>query len=415
MIVLKHKLGLLFYILILNPALLITSEYSASLELTQQENTTYWPTDSWRTSTLQEQDMNVQRIENLASRIADGSSVYSLIIIRNGYIVYEAYRQGKDVDSLMHIFSCTKSFISALVGIALREGLIDSIDDSVLPYFPNWTIENVDERKERLTIRHLLTMTPGLDWNEHNISYSSPDNMVNRMLSCRNPAKYVLDLKMTGEPGLDFVYSTGASQVLSALMREVTGQRPYSYAKDHLFNPLSFSDVSWALVGGDTNLGGSQLYITSRDMARFGYLYLRNGTWINEQIIPYDYLAESRQPLVSTYHGHYYGLHWWVDVAHEYFCALGSQGQGIFVDYTHDLIMVVTGGSDSIPMEVYFENYVQKAASEGYTGEGTEETDMLQPDFRNIMLLVLLLSGGVAIILVIVYPKIHDCYWTRES
>jgi CubicO group peptidase (beta-lactamase class C family) len=308
----------------------------------------------------------------------------------------------------MHIFSCTKSFTSALIGIAIRKGYIDSINDPILPYFPNWNIENIDERKERITIRHLLTMTPGLDWNEHNISYSSADNMVNRMLSNSNPAKFVLDLKMVGEPGLDFVYCTGASQVLSALIREVTNQTPHSFAEEHLFNPLSFSDVAWALVGGNTNLGGSQLSITSRDIARFGYLYLRNGTWENNRIIPFSYLEESRQPLVSTFYGHEYGLHWWVDINHDYFCALGSQGQGIFIDSTNDLIMVITGGSDSIPMEVYFENYVQKAANEGYTSEGTEETETLQPDFRIILLLVLLFSGGVAIILVILFPKIRQ-------
>ena len=404
---LNYKLGILVCIQILCLASLLPSDPYAFFEITKQKDAEYWPIDSWRVSTLKEQNMNVQRMNQLILRIADGSAVSSLIIIKNGYLVYEDYRQGKNVDSLMHIFSCTKSFTSALIGIALRDGFIGSIDDPILPYFRNWTIENVDERKERLTIRHLLTMTPGFDWNEHNISYTSPDNMVNRMLSYSNPAKYVLDLEMVGEPGFDYVYCTGASQVLSALIREVTGQKLASYAKQHLFNPLSFSDISWALVGGDTNLGGSQLYITSRDMTRFGYLYLRNGTWRNEQIIPIDYLEESRQPLVSSPHGHEYGLHWWVDVTHEYFCALGSKGQGIFIDSIHDLIMVITGDSDSIPMETYFESYAQKAASEGYTGEGSEEPVTTESNFRFTMLLIILSSGGMAIILVIVAPKLR--------
>jgi CubicO group peptidase (beta-lactamase class C family) len=404
---LNQRLGLLICTLILSLALLGTPKPTTIFELAENDDSDYWPSDSWRVSTLQEQDMNVQRIESLSSRISDGSAVYSLLIIKNGYIVYEDYRLGKDEDSLMHIFSCTKSFTSALVGIAIREGYINSIDDPILPYFPNWTIENIDERKERLTIKHLLTMTPGLDWNEHNISYNSPDNMVNRMLACINPAKFILDLKMVSNPGLDFVYCTGASQVLSALIREVSGQTLYSFALEYLFTPLSFSDASWALVGGNTNLGGSQLYITTRDMARFGYLFLRNGTWVDNQIIPISYLEESRQPLVSTYYGHEYGLHWWVDVTHEYFCALGSQGQGIFIDSTNDLIMVITGGSDSIPMEVYFESYVQKAAHEGYNGEGTEETDPSEQDYRLTALLTLVLIGTSAIIFGVLYIKIR--------
>ncbi|MFW9849826.1 MAG: serine hydrolase domain-containing protein [Candidatus Thorarchaeota archaeon] len=365
----------------------------------------YWPIESWRVSTLQEQDMNEQRIDRLVERIEDGSAVRSLLIIRNGYIVFERYRQGYDSNSLMHIFSCTKSFISALIGIALRKGYIDSIDDPILPYFPNWTIENVDARKERMTIRDLLTMTPGVDWNEHNISYSSPDNMVNKMLTSDNPAKFVLDLKMVSEPGLDYRYNTGASQVLSALLREVTGIRPMEYAKEFLFEPLGISDIAWALTRVDTNLGGSQLYIRSRDMARFGYLYLQHGVWNSTTIIPSNYLEESKSPLISTYYGHEYGLHWWVDETHGYFCALGSQGQGIFIDPTLNLMMVITGGSDSIPMEVYFESYVQRAATEGYTTDGSEEPPPLEPDYRVVVIFGFMITGAVAIMLVLIYPK----------
>jgi len=377
-----------------------------STTLFEQDDNDYWPDDSWRVSSLQEQDMNVQRIESLVSRIEDGSAVYSLLIIRNGYIVYENYRQGKNENSLMHIFSCTKSFTSALIGIAIREGYIGSIDDAILPYFSNWTIENVDERKESLTIRHFLTMTTGLDWNEHNISYTSPENMVNKMLASSNPAKYVLDLRMVLEPGEVHVYSTGASQVLSALIREVTGMRPQSFAQEYLFEPLSISDYDWALAGMDTNVGGSQLYLRSGDMARFGYLYLRNGSWNNEQIIPVAYVHDSKSAEVSTNWALDYGLHWWVNEAREYFCALGSQGQGIFIDLAFNLLMIITGGSDSIPMESYFEGYVRRAAIEGYSEDEGEETETSGFDIRVVMLSIIIATGGFSILLIIIYPNI---------
>jgi CubicO group peptidase (beta-lactamase class C family) len=371
-----------------------------------QDQDDYWPDDSWRVSTLKEQDMNVQRIESLESRIEDRSGVYSLLIIRNGYLVYENYRGGKNKDSLMHIFSCTKSFTSALIGIAVREGYIESIDDPILSYFPNWTIENLDARKESLTIRHFLTMTTGLDWNERNISYNSPDNMVNRMLASTNPAKFALDLRMVMDPGEVHVYSTGASQVLAALIREVTGMRPSSFAQEYLFGPLSFSDTDWARVRVDTNLGGSQLYLKSRDMARFGYLYLRNGSWNHEQIIPASYVQESKSVEVSTNWELDYGLHWWVDAGRGYFCALGSQGQGIFVDPNYDLLMIVTGCSDSIPMEDYFEYYIQRAAIEGYNEEETEETDISEFDTRLVTFGIMAAAGGLAILLIVIYPTI---------
>ena len=392
---------LLALVMVLSPA------YDSSISTSfAQEQYDYWPGDSWRVSTLREQDMNVQKIESLEFRIEEGSGVYSLLIIRNGYLVYENYRQGKNKDSLMHIFSCTKSFTSALIGIAVREGYIGSIDDPILPYFPNWTIENVDARKESLTIRHFLTMTTGLDWNEHNISYNSPDNMVNRMLASTNPAKFVLDLKMVMNPGQAHVYSTGASQVLAALIREVTGMRPDSFAQEYLFGPLSFSDTDWARVRVDTNLGGSQLYLRSRDMARFGYLYLRNGSWNHAQIIPASYVQESKSVEVSTNWELDYGLHWWVDAGRGYFCALGSQGQGIFVDPEYDLLMIVTGCSDSIPMEDYFENYVRLAAVKGYSEEESDGTDIPEFDTGPVTFGIIAAAGGLSILLIVIYPAI---------
>lgn len=397
---------------VLSLLMILSPVYDSSISTTliQQQDNDYWPDDLWRVSSLQEQDMNVQRIESLISRIEDGSGVYSLLIIRNGYLVYENYRQGKDEDSLMHIFSCTKSFTSALIGIAIREGYIGSIDDTILPYFSNWTIENIDERKESLTIRHFLTMTTGLDWNEHNISYTRPENIVNRMLASSNPAKFVLDLRMVEDPGNVHVYSTGASQVLAALIREVTGMKPSSFAQEHLFGPLSFSDNAWAVARVDTNIGGSQLYIRSRDMARFGYLYLRNGSWNDEQIIPDTYVHESKSPAVSTNWEFDYGLHWWVDEVYGYFCALGSQGQGIFVDPKYDLLMIVSGSSDSIPMEAYFEGYVRRAAIEGYSEDEVEETELPKFDYRIVLIFVIIAAGGFSVLLIVIYPSITGKY-----
>ncbi len=372
-----------------------------------QANADYWPDESWRVSTLEEQDMNVQRIDSLTERLEEGSSVTSLLIIRNGYLVYESYRQGKDADSHMHIFSCTKSFTSALVGIAIREGYIQSIDAQILPYFSDWEIENIDMRKENLTIRHFLTMCTGLDWNEHNVSYSDPANMFNRMISSSNPAKFVLDLRMVQDPGVEHVYNTGASQVLAALIREITGQRPLAFAQEYLFDPLSISDAVWAFTRVDTNVGGTQLYIKSRDMARFGYLYLQNGTWNQEQIIPADYVHESQVAAISTLWEHDYGLHWWINSEHHYFCALGSNGQGIFIDTSHDLIMVITGNSDSVPMEMYFESYVQRAAREGYSATENESTPSFEVEPRLLIFVVLLGVGGVSMILIVAFPSIN--------
>jgi CubicO group peptidase (beta-lactamase class C family) len=372
-----------------------------------QTSDDYWPSETWRQSTPAEQDLDVEKLDDMINQFNEMSGrVHSVIVIRNGYMVMERYWDVYESDSLNHIFSCTKSFTSALIGIAISQGYIDSIDDPVLDYFPVWDIQNVDERKQRMTIKHLLTMTPGLDWNEWNTSYSDTSNMYRQMMSSENAAKFVLDLPMKYEPGENWVYCTGASQVLSALITEVTGVLAHDFAEENLFGPLGFGNLMWAMASGGVNVGGTQLYVTATDMAKFGYLYLMNGSWAGDQIIPEDYVSMSGLSHFDFSSQDGYGLHWWVKPGYNYYYASGSEGQAIFVDFKYGLVCVFTAGSDDFDPSRFFHYFVRSAAVSGFSSETTHpEEDPFLPISSLILATGIIGVGFVVVVFVVLRQK----------
>ncbi|MFW9799536.1 MAG: serine hydrolase domain-containing protein, partial [Candidatus Thorarchaeota archaeon] len=158
----------------------------------------YWPTEGWRESTPYLQGMSEVRLNSMLEYVAaEDYSIDSVVILRHGYIVLERYLNPEHDSTTRHeIYSCTKSFISALVGAAIEEGLIAGVDQKVLSFFPNRTFDNVDSRKENITLEDLLTMTPGLDWHELDISYSSGSNSFRLMYGSSDWVQYILDRPM---------------------------------------------------------------------------------------------------------------------------------------------------------------------------------------------------------------------------
>ena len=209
----------------------------------------------------------------------------SVLVIRNGTIVAEKYYPPYTENSRHALYSCTKSFISALVGMAIDDGYIDGINEPVLDFFPERTFANLDERKESMTLEDLLTMRSGLDWNEGMPVYQE-------MMDTRDWVGFVLDKPMAAEPGSQFKYCSGCSHVMSAIIQETTGLNTLEYAQSHLFEPLGITNLYWELDGSGIPNGGWGLEINPRDMAKFGYLYLNNGTWDGQQIVPSDWVQE---------------------------------------------------------------------------------------------------------------------------
>jgi len=172
-------------------------------------NPDYWPTNEWQTSTPEEQEIQNGKLEEMDDYIESSDwsdNLDSLLVVRNGYIVYERYSSEFLQTTPRNIRSCTKVITSSLMGICLQEGYISSLEEPILDYFPNITFQNMNPMKERINFRHLLRMSSGLEWNDQ-IDYHS-------MMASENPVEYVLNKPMVSEPGLIWNYNTGCSHLL---------------------------------------------------------------------------------------------------------------------------------------------------------------------------------------------------------
>src|SRR4029077_14291790 len=237
---------------------------------------TPWPTKSWQVSTPEEQGMDSASLARLVETVG-GYKQDSLMIIRHGKIVTEAY-YAPYVAGISHdLRSVTKSIVSTLTAIELQRGLLDSVDHPIIDLFPDKKISNVDDNKKAMTVQSLLDMTSGIDWQEK--AYT-PDETIMRMYKSTNRTEFVLNQPMSDTPGSKFYYNSGNPYVLSALITKKTGQSAFDFAKKELFEPLGIKSAEWGRVDaqGVTD-GEAGLYLSPHDMARIGYLYLHNGIW----------------------------------------------------------------------------------------------------------------------------------------
>ena len=303
-----------------------------------------WPIKDWATSTPGEQGMDPTKLDAMSRWVEDsGVDVDSVLIIRHGYIVYERYFNPKyGVNSTHVLHSVSKSFTSAIVGVAVDRGLIH-LDDKVLDYFSEMTIQNRDPRKEAITVRDLLTMTTGLQWDEWSFDYESPLNDLSLMRASPNPYQYLLDRPMMARPGEKWVYNTGITDLLSEIVRMATGSDFLEYGVENIFQPLNITRYCWFTDEGGRYLGGSGLCLTTRDMAKFGYLYLNNGTWNGKAILSHKWVSESVRPISEPDPVEGYGYQWWSFPDLGVYYACGRHEQSIYVSPKMDLVVAITG------------------------------------------------------------------------
>ncbi len=307
----------------------------------------YFPDGGFRASTPEEQGMDSEKIVRLIDWIRENRmDVHGFLVVRNGYLVAEAnfFPHQKGYKHVLH--SCTKSVTSALIGIARGEGLIGSIDDPVLGYFKDRKVDASDPRKRALTIRHLLTMSAGVDWTE-NGSYGGPEDSTMMMFGSPDAVQYILDRPMRADPGKEFYYCTGASHLLSAIIQGASGETELEYAREKLFAPMGITDVVWQSDRNGVTTGGSGLYLAQEDLAKFGYLYLKKGKWKDRQIVPREWVEESTVKKMDTPRGlagrFGYGYQWWMNGFGGY-SARGLGGQYLFVLPELNLVAVFTSG-----------------------------------------------------------------------
>jgi len=302
----------------------------------------YWPTDGWRYAEPSDVDMDEEKLEDLVKFInRSGPDVDSVTVIRHGYIVLDEYFGDFKKDQKHYIYSCTKSVVSTLVGIAIEKGYIDGLDMTLSELFPDHTIQNMDDRKEKITLYNLLTMTA--DFNARD-SYLYDWEGLYKMWDAEDPLQYVLDLPMSDEPGSRFEYTNGVSHVLSNLVTLKTGVPTDEFAEEHLFNPIGIEDLQWETDRNGVPWGYAEIYLTPHEMAKFGYLFLHEGEWDGEQIVPKDWVKEATKKHTDATLKDGYGFQWWID-HRGYYLGIGYQGQFIVVAPEHDLVAVLTGHS----------------------------------------------------------------------
>jgi CubicO group peptidase (beta-lactamase class C family) len=348
-----------------------------------------WPTSGWQTSAPAGQGLDPAALKTLDDAFARGDHGYvnSFLLIRHGHVVYEAsyphdyqslFQSAPDqtrgaynyYDPDWHPFyrgtalhtmqSVSKSVTSALIGIAIRRGQISGVDAKALPFFDGYTVAS-DPRRQSWTLRHLLTMTAGVQWEEIALPYTDPGNTCAAMEASQNWEQFVLNQPMSADPGTSFVYNSGATQLLSEVVRKSTGMHADAYAAEHLFRPLGITEYSWkhTPTGHADTEGG--LYLMPRDLAKIGLLYLRDGVWEDTRILPVGWVTASTTAQVTTGgdpRGLDYGFQWWVErnAARASYAAVGYGGQRLVVIPDADIIAVFTGWTifGTPPLDVRF-------------------------------------------------------------
>ena len=249
---------------------------------TKQSEPDYWPTTGWRSSTPEEQGMDSEILANMIEFILHWNyEIHSVTVIRNGYMVADVYFSPYEPNSRHHIASATKSITSTVIGTAIQQGHIKNVDQSVLSFFPNRTVANLDANKEKMTLEHLLMMASGFDcsWEDSNNISENGWGGFFKIIDKDDWVQYILDLPMAESPGTRWDYCNSASFLLSAIIQETTGMTALDYAEEYLFGPLGINDVVWPSNNQGINIGCGLLSMKPHDMAKIGYLFLNEGRW----------------------------------------------------------------------------------------------------------------------------------------
>ena len=317
-------------------------------------------------------------IAKAVNKIENGKfgEVHSMLIYKNDKLVLDEYFPGHSYkwdaknyhgklvnwDKTMphDQMSCTKSVTSALIAIAIDQGFIESVNQSIFDYLPNHQHLKVDNR-EYITIEHLITMTSGLAWDEWSALHGTAANDIDALwFTCKETIGCVLNRPWWQEPGQLFTYSGGGMAILGEIIKNASGMSIDVFATTYLFEPLGVKNTRWTQFPGGVWDGSGAFYITPRAMMKFGVTYLNNGIWNGQQIIPQNWVKKSATPYNNNININIpmedsgkngYGYTWWTsEFSHRgktinMFRAGGWGGQEIMVFPELDMVVVFTGGN----------------------------------------------------------------------
>ncbi len=305
----------------------------------------YWPTTEWRASTPEEQGLDSTSILAMLQEIQNKKlNIHSVLIVRHGYLVTEVYFPPYQQNYKHPVFSVTKSVTSAMVGKAIQEGYIKSVQQKVVDFFPDIARDATDERLGDMTVEHLLTMSAGYNTT----TFPNLEGKDASFDTIRHILTYDSILQ---PPGKTFFYDSGLPHVLSAIVQKGSGMALSAYAEQKLFQPLGITDVAWSSDPRGVTMGQAGLSLRPREMAKIGYLYLHQGEWNGAQVLPSEWVNTSTtkhietRGLMNAAEDDGYGYLWWIDSAEGGgYSAHGFGGQFIFVLPRLDMVVVFTGG-----------------------------------------------------------------------
>ena len=300
----------------------------------------------WQVSNPAAEGLDQHKIDSAYIQAEKLGFVDALLIIRNGKLVAEKYYNGYNSDKEHQIWSCTKSFMSVLVGIAVDNGLIESTGKKIMDYFPEYVYPGMDSRFYDITIKNLLRMSMGIDKEENNLI---------PVVQTNDWIYQTFRLPLLSDPGQKFRYNSLETHLLSAIITKVSGKSARKFANENLTGPMGIEIVDWKTDPKGYNTGGYDIYMKPRDMAVLGYMYLNGGRINNTQIVSQEWIDASLTrswinngikwgPLTD----YNYGYLWWLGKINGYnmFMAMGMGGQYIINFPDLDLIVVTTTNKD---------------------------------------------------------------------
>jgi CubicO group peptidase (beta-lactamase class C family) len=342
--------------------------------------------DGWEPSSLVDEGIDSKKINALMRDILTQrfENIHGVLLVRNGKLVLEEYFNGYSFNfsgpkfrgqqiaygqEKLHVTaSVTKSVTSALVGVAIDRGFIRDVNESMTVFFPQY-MNLIDEKKARIALEHLLTLTSGLEWNEIELWFREPQFDLARLWAVPDPIEYILSKDVVHEPGTYWYYSGGDVILLGEIIRKSSGLQMDAFAARFLMKPLGITEYEWDHINPDIIHASGNLKLRPRDMAKFGQLFLNGGTWKNQRIISETWTKKSTAPIVSipknailklvareylpwvANAGDRYGYLWWVKSyctdsgCVDSYLADGWGGQKIIMFPSLDLVVVFTGGN----------------------------------------------------------------------
>jgi CubicO group peptidase (beta-lactamase class C family) len=308
--------------------------------------------DGWEVSTMEAQNIKPEPIQTLIKNLQTSPrNIHSLLIFRNNKMVSESYFDSWHRHRLHATRSASKSFISTLVGIAIDQGKIKNVNEKIAQYFPEYPILK-DAKKSQITIKDLLTMTNGLDWNEETYPADDIRNDEYAFDINTNRLGYLFNKTVVAPPSTIFEYNSANPVVETAILQKVTGLNAKDFAQKYFFEPLEIKEYYWRNDKDGYTTAVGPILLKPRDFAKLGQLFLDGGQWKGKQIVSKHWVNEASTTFIgSESNATAYGYHWWAaqysinNVSTRVFFAQGSGGQYIYVIPRLNAVVVFTGGN----------------------------------------------------------------------